>query len=95
MKDFTNGPWRSDRQAVLAKGKIADLLIATVHKTYSEPEEAEANARLIAAAPDLLEACKVAETCFRKMEKNIGPETYFPAVSILRWAIDRAEGGNH
>lgn len=52
----------------------------------------EADARLIAAAPELLEACKLAEKYFREM--IIGPETHYPEVSSLRAAIAKAEGSH-
>jgi hypothetical protein len=46
--------------------KIANVLTPTYDRVHQrEAEETRANARLIAAAPDLLEACKVAfhQTC--------------------------------
>ncbi len=48
------------------------------------PEELEANARLIAAAPDLLVCCKAALLAF---ETNAAMDW-----SDLRYAIDKAEG---
>jgi len=67
---YTPGPWNikgpakgkwdvtGDYAILDAEGKI----IAEVYKTvaYGDLRPAEANARLIAAAPDLLEACKKA-----------------------------------
>ena len=57
MSQHTAGPWRYSDGLILAKNtKIAD---------YSQPympfAEEDANARLIAAAPELLEACKAAK----------------------------------
>ncbi len=37
--------------------------------TGRNQEEEQANAKLIAAAPKLLLACKVSETCFRKLAR--------------------------
>lgn len=59
----TPGPWSAHGPIVLAQGPtkrhvyLAILVDPFEHCTYSfSQEEAEANAKLIAAAPDLLEA---------------------------------------
>lgn len=71
-KQFTPGPWRHSRDEFedwgVVRGGPADLPIAKCFLGYSGAElevhrlngtdPLEANARLIAAAPDLLEACK-------------------------------------
>jgi hypothetical protein len=62
MSRYTNGPW-------IAKGNLVrtDELDGSYHReicqvgilwTYSNQAEAEANARLIASAPELLDAIK-------------------------------------
>lgn len=67
MVGFTKGPWMAAKDAGLNGGtedvvKAGDLFVATTHAIGflgqdADPEaEAEANARLIAAAPDLYEA---------------------------------------
>ena len=64
MSDFTPGPWFFDdeHEEVTAEARRRKGLtrIATVNLGWSEPfnSEQNANARLIAAAPDLLEALK-------------------------------------
>ena len=50
-------------------------------------DEVKANANLIAAAPDLLEACKAA---LNMVETDLGP----PNWDILRAAIAKAEGND-
>jgi hypothetical protein len=66
---------------------------------YIAREEREANANLIAAAPDLLEACKaVADGIERSLrladDKNpICLATLAARVEVLQTAIAKAEGG--
>lgn len=60
----TPGPWRYTDGGIIDIPKncleIADVYGADIHDDKRGPEllEAQANARLIAAAPELLEACK-------------------------------------
>ncbi len=72
MSKHTPGPWRcsvgSDLVRIKRIGELevkavkyaseTDIPVALVVKYSAEPSESDANARLIAAAPDLLEACK-------------------------------------
>ena len=53
----TDGPWRSNGFEVLARSGVR---IANTWSSAISSKEYEANARLIAASPDLLEACKIA-----------------------------------
>lgn len=66
----TPGPWK------IVKSKFGDLSIKS---------EVEANARLIAAAPELLEACKRA---FDQTDKDARPADW----EMLRAAIAKATG---
>lgn len=62
----TPGHWYSDGLRVWAAQDERLVYIASLKfagDTEVEPEEAQANSDLIAAAPDLLEACKVAREC--------------------------------
>lgn len=59
----TPGPWRVSSNCVLGSD---NAIVATV-ATYSQVEftkEEKSNAHLIAAAPDLLEACEAAKHIF-------------------------------
>jgi hypothetical protein len=67
--DHTPGPWIADENGVILGGlngltSIGETYCKAWERTPEHPmreamlQEAQANARLIAAAPDLLEACK-------------------------------------
>ena len=88
----TPGPWVAYRANPLTRDVIyinpaatpSTLLeIATVYTTGLD--EAEANARLIAAAPDLLEACEYIATRYF-------PEIPAHAMIMIRAAIRKARG---
>jgi hypothetical protein len=56
-------------------------------------EAAEANARLIAAAPALFEACHSAVSCFIAVQAGVGPTPDIKAtLATLRAAIAAAKG---
>lgn len=97
MSKHTLGPWKTDRNNCHA-GQIA-----TVHHCLNNDwveiwspdwpdsyETQEANATLISAAPDLLDACKSALAClgdvFGKNKIDVG------AINTLRAAIAKATG---
>ena len=64
-------------------------------ETFARPENAEAlaNARLIAAAPELLEACEAALNYMINNARSYGgDENEFPSVIKLRDAIAKATG---
>ncbi len=92
---YTPGPWAADRQRVLVPrtdGK-PQLAIAHAHGiTAHFDDEAEANALLMAAAPELLSACKlvIARMAAERTEDavQLSAETY----DALTAAIARAEG---
>ena len=88
----TPGPWETkDGQEVMAESGMR--LIAQCHAGHRE--ERGANARLIAAAPDLLEACKKA---FDNIANMDAPQSLqdkgrkLAALSTLGMAISRADG---
>lgn len=81
MSAYTPGPWKAEGPRVYADRKGGSL-IATM--AWFPGEEA-ANARLIAAAPELLEALRVLVE-----NGGIGPESMF---DDARAAIAKATGG--
>lgn len=89
----TKGPWhctkKHPRQISDARGfKIAKCLRLTKGSNFSMPEEeAQANAHLIAAAPELLEALKaVLDSLFESGRRD------FEAEQRAEDAIAKAEG---
>lgn len=95
MAEHTRGPWRvtgadGGMLSHMVLGPIGEI-IARYSPWSGDPKQAEegqANARLIAAAPDLLAACKAVE----KQMKNgyINPDQ---CLDWLAAAIAKARGG--
>jgi hypothetical protein len=88
MKEHTPGPWKyrtdfMDCPYVASKTK---QMIADVNLIFVSAKEAKANARLIAAAPDLLEACRLT------IEAGYHNEASRAAVFAAQAAIAKAEG---
>lgn len=90
MSKRTPGPWRYDKEP----GYCSELIAShgeTVAMFYEDPSEADA--RLIAAAPDLLEALRVMrdadEDCKRDGLRTLPAQ----ARAMIDAAIAKAEGG--
>jgi hypothetical protein len=84
----TPGPWRvkSERWVVATRGEHeGEILIAPTYWMEVAPDEAAANARLIAAAPDLLDCCTKALAAWTGDGPAIDLDT-------LRAAIAKATG---
>lgn len=90
MSKHTKGPWDVNRYNDLAYTIISKSDMDRQDDSFIEDEEDEANAKLIAAAPDLLEALNLAKTA---IENNPLPG-YAPLLSIINKAIEKAEGTN-
>lgn len=97
MSRHTPGPWRLSERPQAGYGVVAEKpkvsggtdAICTcrpAYRTDKSHDEAEANARLIAAAPDLLETLKIARKCLRNCH-YVGPER-----EMIDAAIAKAEG---
>ena len=87
MSKHTAGPWLREGRFVYAlRDTFFDCCVQGPPNTPIE--EKEANARLIAAAPDLLEALK---DMVRYLDNN-GKET--DVSELARYAIRKAEGGD-
>lgn len=72
----TSGPWRAKHSAKLGWAGVltqeGDIIadISMVAEDFRDPEQALADARLIAAAPDLLAALKRLVRCVSHMDEN-------------------------
>jgi len=105
MRKHTPGPWRisAESQSIVeqdnqAIGSKLGLLIATAHGYtdsgyFPDDDEGVANARLIAAAPELLEALKIFLNEFNDFEvMKRTPIAYHKVVKAAHAAIAKAEG---
>ena len=83
------GPYVTDSQA--------DIVALVDYQTFGDSEQSNANAHLIAAAPDLLTASIAAAACYRTF-RNVPKDeqewtvTDDDALEALFAAIDKAEG---
>jgi len=104
----TPGPWEiSPKNEAIITGENGDVNIATMweafhldERTGERVEEAYANARLIAAAPDLLEALEnlvFLHTCEQEGIESgqPTPEEWYTAVNAAEKAIQKAKGDGH
>ena len=92
MSGHTPGPWRA--HGFVVAGGQGELRVVHTGSGNVPRAEARANARLIAAAPDLLEVAKMAATV-AAMECGMGDEPGFAPADLLkvaRAAIAKAEG---
>lgn len=99
MMAHTPGPWTiyrtTDGRAILGIGDADAGGITDAHFGFwRSGEEYEANARLIASAPDLLEALRImvdAECSYMRLN-NLGDPEKNDRIRLSRAAIAKAEG---
>lgn len=60
MSSHTSGPWEDDAENGFVTDERGDIVCQTWNKMEEDFANASANRTLIAAAPDLLEACRAA-----------------------------------
>jgi hypothetical protein len=77
----TKGPWKIDEYGDISSSRGIKVVIDENMK--------KANARLIASAPDLLEACKFTLTCIKENWSDLSN-----AGAMLEQAISKAEERN-
>lgn len=86
----TKGPWKVTK--ILDGGNVADIMPIDIRICDKNgPEENMANAHLIAAAPEMLEALEVIEAGMTK--QTLDELQTVSALNIIRSAIRKAKGG--
>ena len=90
MKTHTNGPWTiGDDCCVYGNHGMIRPFVAQIADDYNDGET-QANARLIAAAPDMLAALEMVDRIWRHDQTaNISPNS---PLAIVRAAIAKATG---
>jgi selenophosphate synthetase-related protein len=89
----TPGPWdvyagkMKNGDRIINDGEGTPVAYAADYNEYAKDDQVDANARLIAAAPDLLEAAQDALTAFQSGRNGSA------AMVLLAAAIAKAEGG--
>lgn len=86
MSNHTKGPWYVDPKRSLRVVAEGDITIASTGTNTSSREEWESNAKLIAAAPDMLSALK--ESRYTLIKRGLQESTTFIVVEM---AIAKAE----
>jgi len=97
----TKGKWFVDwdsleiKQVGITNEKVGKTICGLA--TYppfegAEDKESQTNAKLIASAPELLEACKSVNACIGKDCKPLGVGGMEGIKDILQQAINKAEG---
>lgn len=92
MSKHTPGPWeyfKNKTHAVISTEKLYDYGRPTIAKIWpGSCKESEANARLIAAAPEMLEALKNIQS----NAKGTMPPFLLEAIMVAEYVIAKAEG---
>ena len=98
MSKHTPGPWRNDCFMVLAPPNVGNYkgreICHTGGHDIRDGNESEANARLIAAAPDLLAACEQLMEYLKllPLDENNDAAWASNAPQLARAAIAKAKG---
>jgi hypothetical protein len=102
MSKHTPGPWKAlpsetDDAGFIAQPIVSDATKGTVANVYGGTILAEpyANARLIAAAPELLQCLREIKVCFQVALLSFSPEIAKEGMELVREAeaaIAKAEG---
>jgi hypothetical protein len=101
MNKHTAGPWKLEKYMIQDKNDndIAEIqrygvVAANTDEMWSHSTHWKANARLIAAAPDMLEALKWADK-FYQDNFDVMPVAWQGVADAIEAAIQKAEGLNH
>jgi len=102
MNQHTPGPWKAYPDGIqtfvasIPSGRVVAMDLYD-ENSDSPIEEIEANARLIAAAPGLLDAAETAVEIIRDSygQHDVDVLADCQAVNVLEQAIKEAKGGSH
>ena len=89
--NHTQGPWKVDANSMGSVVTIAGPDGRPIARMIDDPEQA--NARLIAAAPDLLEALRVCEGNIASLLASNHPAVFGKWLDSVRAAIAKATEG--
>jgi hypothetical protein len=99
MKKFTPGPWRATSGGLVwaateqrPANSIADVYSCTAGSERGQNEERNANATLIAAAPEMLEVLHYVSMNIGRGDGNLNPKLV-ELQKLMKSAIARATGG--
>ncbi|MFA6043586.1 MAG: hypothetical protein WC718_01260 [Phycisphaerales bacterium] len=85
MAGHTKGPWKALRSCYIRVGEVGDhRWVANADSPYVSYDTAKANARLISAAPDMLEALAEARITLSMLRTQVSIE--------IGSGVDRWEG---
>ncbi len=87
MSNYTPGPWKINRSLGFIANDERRTVVCWIPAPASSPL-VEEDARLIAAAPELLEACRAALE-LSEIENSLTSKVE----NLLRAAVTKAEGG--
>jgi hypothetical protein len=86
----TPGPW-SERNGRIFQNDRPELTIANVGRAF-DGDYSPANTRLIAAAPELLEALKLCQSNISSLLASAHPKVYGEWLTVVSAAIARSTG---
>lgn len=92
-KKHTPGPWRVERHAGTQNGPFTAIWHGQQRLAVVDGDVALDDPYLMAAAPDLLEACKAMAEAIEGHERRTGHMQMHPAVEQARAAVANATGG--
>jgi hypothetical protein len=91
MSGYTGGPWKDSGYDGVVFITHEGVPICRISTGFVAKSEWEANARLIAAAPELLEAAKLAESYIRSIAGGEGRRAHTRLVVAIAKAEGRAD----
>ena len=93
MSEFTKGPWEVNERLMYSieiKSTERELLADVFMVQYGDYVK---NAKLISAAPDMYEACKLMIDALGKLSGGLPDSTFTEPYFKMRNALNKADGG--